>query len=583
MVKWLALVLTVATLAAPAQVVINELLIRTLAETADANRNHQWVELYNKGTDPVDLTGWKLANRDGRAGARALDLPSVSLPAGAYLVMHVTRGEDQLDFQAGAAHFYTQTGPGELLFSTSTDEIGLYSADATVDFLAWVSIGATYRPGAAHQDAVASRQWTENSALNLDLIANLAHETRRWVEPGASIGRDATSTDSNTPFDFDARGGQNSGFPTPGAKNQFALGSLIRVVAEGGSAQAAPAKNVIRRAEKAKWTVLLYINGDNNLASWKLDMLTEIVRAGGSTADVNFVALLDLRDIWAVRGRIRGSSFLPFAGMDLDVPEGQFGILGGVNMAAAATLRDFITWGVSYYPAERYILVVSAHGDSWKGVGPDDSHQAIYGEDFLYMNEFSEALAGQSFEIIWFADTCLMAGMEVAYQLRPHSRYLIAYEESPRSGDSPMMQFATLLRDEPAIATLSLGSSILRLELERITNDPKRTPEFRDFALRTHVASLIDLSRVGELARVVDSWAKELFGAVPVHMKRGEPLDNVQIRLSEDAAAALRFADHNYVDLYDLADRIRRDAGIPGCAKISIGMILSLKIGRAHV
>src|SRR5437879_1636109 len=52
----LSLLLLLCALPLHAQVVINEVLYRADSASDDPSRNTQWVELFNKGADPVDLT-----------------------------------------------------------------------------------------------------------------------------------------------------------------------------------------------------------------------------------------------------------------------------------------------------------------------------------------------------------------------------------------------------------------------------------------------------------------------------------------------------------------------------------------------
>ena len=82
-----------------AQVVINEVLFLTDPTSSDPTRIYQWVELYNKGSDPADLSKLTLTNRGALAGASVLALPAISLPAGAYLTFNFTAGQNQLGLQ----------------------------------------------------------------------------------------------------------------------------------------------------------------------------------------------------------------------------------------------------------------------------------------------------------------------------------------------------------------------------------------------------------------------------------------------------------------------------------------------------
>ncbi len=97
----IALLLCVLAANASAQVLINEVMFNPDPASQESARNHQWIELFNAGTDPVELSGWSVAGADGVAGASARSLPSGALPSGGYLVVHFTSGQSQLDFSNG--------------------------------------------------------------------------------------------------------------------------------------------------------------------------------------------------------------------------------------------------------------------------------------------------------------------------------------------------------------------------------------------------------------------------------------------------------------------------------------------------
>jgi hypothetical protein len=59
------------------------------SSTTESTANYEWVELYNKGNTPVDLTGWYLTDNDGLK----FDISGAgSIPSGGYLVCHLGEG-----------------------------------------------------------------------------------------------------------------------------------------------------------------------------------------------------------------------------------------------------------------------------------------------------------------------------------------------------------------------------------------------------------------------------------------------------------------------------------------------------------
>ncbi|MDA8082764.1 MAG: clostripain-related cysteine peptidase [Nitrospiraceae bacterium] len=106
-----------------------------------------------------------------------------------------------------------------------------------------------------------------------------------------------------------------------------------------------------------KWTVMVYLAGDNNLDSAGVVDLTEMKKAGSSD-QVAVVAQFDR--IGPLTGTRR--YFLQKGGtLDEDV----VGDLGETNTGDPAVLRDFILWAATKYPAEHYMVVIWNHGSGW--------------------------------------------------------------------------------------------------------------------------------------------------------------------------------------------------------------------------
>jgi hypothetical protein len=424
-------------------VVINELLFLPDPTSPDAVRTHPWIEIFNKGSGPVDLTSWKVSARDGQAGGSARALPSVILPGGAYLVVHFASGAGNLDFSSGSGDYYTGDDPSTPYWNGTQDEAALYSPDAIVDFLSWTSTTTVYQPGPAHGDAVAAGIWSSGSALTWDDIRQDPSDRWRVTLPGVSLGRNASSFDSDRPSDFDTHGGVNAQDDSPGRQNFDYLYFLA--ASEPGAAASAKSNN--RAASGAKWTVLIYAAADNSLEMSIYANLIEIEnQVGGSTADVNLILMYDGKAS-SVLGRIDTNlNVVPatspggtFRGrlinatekyVVLESPNGESPDLGEKNMGDPATLKEFIEWGKSRYPAEKYALIISSHGKGWKRVASDESSSGSREEfDALYMGELTTALAGQQFELLAF-DACLMGMIEVAWQVQPFTQWLVSSQES---------------------------------------------------------------------------------------------------------------------------------------------------------
>lgn len=106
-----------------------------------------------------------------------------------------------------------------------------------------------------------------------------------------------------------------------------------------------------------KWTVMVYMAGDNNLDGAAMDDLDEI-KATGSTDAVHVVAQVDRRGA----GRPTRRYFLQH-GTSLNADA--VASLGETNTGDPAALVDFVKWAVHSHPAEHYALVLWNHGAGW--------------------------------------------------------------------------------------------------------------------------------------------------------------------------------------------------------------------------
>ena len=135
--------------------------------------------------------------------------------------------------------------------------------------------------------------------------------------------------------------------------------------------------------------------------------------------------------------------------------------LGELDMGDAQTLRDFIRWGQRTAPARHYLLITWGHGCGWTLDDdaldePDAVHPSATtvssphvpparsagkskacceddgaAPDYTSINsaELSDALADTEHIDVLTMDNCMMAMLEVAYQIRHRVDYLVASEE----------------------------------------------------------------------------------------------------------------------------------------------------------
>lgn len=167
-----------------------------------------------------------------------------------------------------------------------------------------------------------------------------------------------------------------------------------------------------------KWTVMAYMDGDNDLEPCLAADVAEMKLGMINGSGVNVIVLFD--------GYGSGNTRL------YRITRGREHLLahwGERNMADAETLKEFIEYCKANYPADKYCLIMSDHGDGPKkkslgGGGGGSSFtkglcQDITGSgDFMLTADISGTLEKENSVDLFILDACLMAAVEFAYQFR---------------------------------------------------------------------------------------------------------------------------------------------------------------------
>src|SRR5262245_4040267 len=180
-------------------------------------------------------------------------------------------------------------------------------------------------------------------------------------------------------------------------------------------------------APGAKWTVMVYMSGNNNLEDYIVNDLELELGALGSNADVQVVALADRGPKYDTR---RGDwkttkLFHVTQGMVADAASA-VADWGERDMGDPQTLRDFVTWSKANYPADHYALVFWGHGWSWH---PGYVMQDDTSHDALDTDEIAASFQAIGFNDVVAFDGCNMASIEVAGLWRGHATTMSVSQE----------------------------------------------------------------------------------------------------------------------------------------------------------
>lgn len=274
-----------------------------------------------------------------------------------------------------------------------------------------------------------------------------------------------------------------------------------------------PSNSLVSGKNGQEWTILVYLDGDNNLEGAGIDDFLEMSSVG-STADVNIVVQFDRisgydtsYDNWTSTKRFYITNGMTPAAANAVMD------LGEANMGDPATLVDFVNWAKTNYPAQRYALILWNHGggwrkskeEMWKDFTENKKKELIFkavcwddtdGGDCLYMAEVKGALNSSGGAHLIGFDACLMGLTEVAYEIRDYGQVMVGSEETEPWDGWPFDTILSDLTSNPTWTAAQLGSVIVDRYYESYGNGETQ--------------SAIDLSNMNTLAGTISNFAQIL-------------------------------------------------------------------------
>jgi len=332
-----------------------------------------------------------------------------------------------------------------------------------------------------------------------------------------------------------------------------------------------------------QWTVMVWMAGDNDLEDYALGDVRELKKVGSSDA-IDVVVQVDrLKDSHTRRYHLkRGTS----------LAQDQVASLGETNTGDPAVAADFFTWGITTYPAKRYLAVLWNHGSGIdetdvyararsiglaverrgkpskttvprrraRAIASKRYRRALFAptidkalhsraiayddtsRDFLDNLELKKVLATvrtrtkRVLDVVGF-DACLMNMLEIGYELRTLAGMIVGSQEVEPGDGWPYDKVLAALAAKPQTTPEQLGRTIVDAYVRSYGGD--------DVTL-----SLLASSRAVDAAAAVDALAGALLGA----MKK--PAEYAAVNKALRASQHYEMAD--FVDLCDFCDQTRK-------------------------
>ncbi|MCJ7656519.1 MAG: clostripain-related cysteine peptidase [Candidatus Atribacteria bacterium] len=307
------------------------------------------------------------------------------------------------------------------------------------------------------------------------------------------------------------------------------------------------------RDNTAEWTVMVYLDSDNNLESAGIDDINEMELAG-STAKVNIVVQVDRIPYSVLAANNQGyaddtsngnwtNTRRYYITQDFDPVQINSQLksdLGELNMGDPDTLVDFANWAAINYPAKKYLLVIWNHGGGFRSLSlaKDIAWDDTSGGDKITMPELEYALSaintqmGKKIDIVGM-DACFMAMTEVAYQIKDYADILVTSEESEPFNGWP---YDTILGE-------LVGNSLLSSEQLAVDIVDKY---IFSYSYGNVTQSAIDLS-------YMDTLTSQLSNLALAIMSDTLTPKNVYINASHYSQY---YGDPDFIDLYDFCNQL---------------------------
>lgn len=327
---------------------------------------------------------------------------------------------------------------------------------------------------------------------------------------------------------------------------------------------------------KRKWTVLLYMNGANDLEEFGTLNLNQLEQYG-SDANVTFVAQFkrihstdssdDTSDgDWDGARRI----VVRADNNSTHVSSPVVSTRADIDMGNPTTLQEFVQWGVKTFPADHYAIVLWNHGAGWRSraAGSAKTRGFSYDDekgthiDTIEIPAAIDIGNGQKWDLVAW-DSSLMQMLEVGYEIRNKANWIVGGEESPPGTGYPYQTWSKPLVENPDISAPNLGRAISDAMLSGYTANSNITQ------------SVLDTSKIEAIAPAMNDFGAALMAAKT----------SFGTLIAEDRDNSEYYDYRNNKDLLDFIDLIKSnvtDANVVSAANRAESAVRAAIVYNVH-
>ncbi|MEQ1823469.1 MAG: clostripain-related cysteine peptidase [Fimbriimonadaceae bacterium] len=310
---------------------------------------------------------------------------------------------------------------------------------------------------------------------------------------------------------------------------------------------------------RGKWSIFVFLNAANDLYSFSTSNVNQMETAAGNP-DVRYILQ------WKQSAARFPNSTFDGTRRYLVKPDTSGSIASelvqdmgsGIDMGKPQTMKDFLDWAKTYYPADHYGVIVWNHGNGWRRKPNKETRAVSYDDETgnaIQIWELNTGLSGHHFDFIAW-DSSLMQMQEVAYEIRDKADYIVGSEESPPAEGYRYDTLFAKFRDNPTDTPRNLTKAFVDTTLAH-----------GGYASRNITQSVIDTTKIAALATATNTLAQQL-------MANTGSLTTIipNVRLSAQSYSQQASPPRYYRDLVDVCTKLEQQTSIPGLISACVGV-----------
>jgi len=290
--------------------------------------------------------------------------------------------------------------------------------------------------------------------------------------------------------------------------------------------------------DQKDWTVLVFLNANNNLDSFAPLNMNQM-EVAGSTDRVNIVVEVTRE------GATQTQRYLMQKDTDTStVTSPVLESMPKADMGDINTLKAFIQWGIQKYPAKHYMVDIWNHGSGWekksiepaRGVSYDDSTG-----NHITTKQLGDCLRdlassrGSKLDVISY-DACLMQMAEVCAEVADGASYQCASEETIPGAGWPYDTWLTQVVANPGWDAPAVCNALVNAYHDCYNGGAQ--------GHMSGTLSMVDLSQISAVSAAADNFTHALTADPAAMPKVLEAIRNTQ-----------SYAEPSHHDVNDFVDQ----------------------------